>query len=57
MILQPVVEGVNVPIQDLAWFLIAFIAGFFVPRDYAIERFRGFARFILSQLPYKGGEK
>gem|GEM_PF-3460228 len=36
----------------LALTLVAFIGGVMVPFPYAMERFRGFGRVMLSKLPY-----
>lgn len=45
--------GIDVPIQTLAYGVLAFSAGAAVPSYYAMERMAGFGRAALSKLPYK----
>lgn len=44
--------GLTDSAPTLALTLVAFIGGVMVPFPYAMERFRGFGRTLLSKLPY-----
>lgn len=45
--------GLSNSAPTLVLVLLAFLGGVTVPFPYAMERFRGFGRIILSKLPYK----
>lgn len=50
---QAIIAGLSNSAPTLAVVLVAFLSGVMVPFPYAMERFRGFGRAMLSKLPYK----
>jgi len=40
-------------VLNLIFFILGFVAGMTIPLRYGMERLNGFARWVVSKLPYK----
>lgn len=51
--IEPFVSAAGANLTTIAAVVLAFMVGAMAPVYYAQERFRGFGRAMLSQLPYR----